>query len=275
VLDAIVAGARRSALVREAEVPPSTLLARAARAAPRAAAFRAGLARSNARNVIAECKRRSPSRGVLKREYDPVALARTYERGGAVAISILTEPSFFDGDPAHLQAVRQATALPLLQKDFIVSDYQLLEARANGADAVLLIAAALADRQLKALLARAGELELAALVEVHDEIELLRALEAGAAIIGVNNRDLRTLAVDGAATRDLIDRIPDETVAVAESGLQSVQDVERLQRAGYDAFLIGEWLMTSADPHAVLRSLRMRNAERGMRNDAPNEGGEG
>src|SRR4029079_6793672 len=159
-------------------------------------------------NVIAECKRRSPSKGVLAARYDPVAIAKQYEAGGAAAISVLTEPTFFDGALEHLGAVRAAVDLPLLRKDFIVDEYQLFEARANGADAVLLIVAGLGQAQVQRLQLRAWELGLAALVEVHNQEELMRAVDIGARIIGVNNRNLRTLAVDTEASSRLAVEMP-------------------------------------------------------------------
>jgi indole-3-glycerol phosphate synthase len=205
--------------------------------------------------VIAECKRRSPSRGVLAANYDAVAIARQYEAGGAAAISVLTEPTFFDGALEHLAAVRQAVRLPLLRKDFIVDEYQLLEARANGADAALLIVAALSQADLVRLQQRAWELELAALVEVHDDEELARAIDSGARIIGVNNRNLRTLAVDVAASGRLGARIPSNVVGVSESGLTSRADLEELAGQGYRAFLIGERFMTASEPASAIREL--------------------
>jgi indole-3-glycerol phosphate synthase len=192
---------------------------------------------------------------VLSERYDPVTIARQYEDGGAAAISVLTEPMFFDGALEHLTAVRAAVSLPLLRKDFIVDEYQLFEARAAGADAILLIVAGLAQTELASLQARAFELGLAALVEVHDEPELERAIDAGARLIGVNNRNLRTLAVDVDASYRLVSRIPREVVAVIESGLQSRDDLERLSVAGYSAFLIGERFMTDPSPAAAIRQL--------------------
>jgi indole-3-glycerol phosphate synthase len=228
---------------------------RAATFTPRGEAFLAALSRSGNANVIAECKRRSPSRGVLATDYNPVAIARQYEAGGAVAISVLTEPTFFDGALEHLAAVRQAVSLPLLRKDFIVDEYQLLEARASGADAALLIVAALSQTDLVRLQRRAWDLGLAALVEVHDDEELTRAIDSGAQIIGVNNRNLRTLAVDVAASRRLGSRIPGNVVGVSESGLTSRADLEELAGQGYKAFLIGERFMTAADPAKAIAEL--------------------
>ena len=206
-------------------------------------------------NIIAECKRRSPSRGVLARDYDPVAIATQYERGGAAAISVLTEPAFFDGAPEHLTAVRAAVAIPLLRKDFIVDEYQLFEARAMGADAVLLIVAALDQPELVRLQNRARALDLGVLVEVHDDEELMRAVDSGARVIGVNNRNLRTLAVDVEASYRLAAKMPAHVVAVSESGLQSRSDLEKLSAAGYRAFLIGERFMTDANPARAIGEL--------------------
>jgi indole-3-glycerol phosphate synthase len=195
LLATIIAATRRTVAVRQ-EARPLSVLERAATRRPRCQAFADALATSRAPRVIAECKRRSPSKGVLRPDYEPVEHARAYAAAGAAAISVLTEPTFFDGGLDHLRAVRRSVDLPLLRKDFIVSDYQLLEAVEAGADAALLIVSALDDRSLRHLLGRAAALGLAALVEVHDETELGRAVDAGATIVGVNSRNLRTLAVD-------------------------------------------------------------------------------
>lgn len=263
LLGTIVAATRRIVEVRAADVPIEALERRAAAVRPRGDRFQASLAlrqgsgqaRKDRINVIAECKRRSPSRGLLRRDYDPAVIARAYEAGGAAAISVLTEPTFFDGALEHLSAVRAAVSLPVLRKDFVVDEYQLLEARAAGADAVLLIVAALERAELARLLKRAGELGLAALVEVHDKPELARAVDAGAQMIGVNNRNLRTLDIDVDACRRLIRDIPGDVVAVAESGLRTSTELDELRALGYAAFLVGERLMTSADPGAALRDL--------------------
>jgi indole-3-glycerol phosphate synthase len=217
--------------------------------------FHAALARRDGLNVIAECKRRSPSRGVLRADYDPVAIARGYEDAGAAAVSVLTEPTFFDGSLEHLEAVRAAVAVPVLRKDFIVSEYQILEARAAGADAVLLIVAALPPVELRALAACAAALGLDALVEVHDAVELRAAIDAGARIVGVNNRNLRTLEVDVKASEAVIGLMPSDVIAVSESGLRTSEDLARLRQRGYGAFLIGERLMTVPDPGKALREL--------------------
>ena len=269
LLATIVAATRRIVEVREAREPIAVLAARADRAATesRARRFRAALERLAASGklvgnglqavprIIAECKRRSPSRGVLKADYDPVTIARRYEECGAAAVSVLTEPTFFDGALEHLQAVAAAVRVPLLRKDFIVSEYQLLEAAAAGADAVLLIAAALDRRDLARLHARALALGLDVLVETHSLDELETALDAGARIVGVNNRNLRTLEVDLAVSEALIARMPRDVLAVSESGLRSAADLVRLRQLGYQAFLIGERLMTELDPGAALKAL--------------------
>lgn len=255
LLQAIVAGTRRSVVLRQTREPRPLLEARASNRSPQGERFRASLSAPNRMNIIAECKRRSPLRGVLCREYNPVAIAQSYEAAGAVAVSILTEPTFFDGALAHLSAVRDAVQLPLMRKDFIVDEYQLLEARAHGADAVLLIVAALSDGQLRVLQHQARGLGLAALVEVHDVRELDRAMAAGADIVGVNNRNLRTLEVDTKASDEVAKRLPPGVMAVSESGLRTREDLSRLRDAGYHAFLIGEHFMSAPDPGEALGHL--------------------
>jgi indole-3-glycerol phosphate synthase len=255
VLDAIVAATRRIVAVRRAREHDADLEARASQRQPQTGRFREALSVPNRLNIIAECKRRSPSRGVLRADYDPVALATAYERAGAAALSILTEPTFFDGALEHLAAVREVVRLPLLRKDFIVDSYQLLEARANGADAVLLIVAALGDQELRTLLSAARAFGLAALVEVHDAMEVERALDAGAEIIGVNNRNLRTLDVDVRVSALAAARIPSTVVAVSESGIKTSDEMTQLRALGYRAFLVGERFMTAVDPGAALSDL--------------------
>jgi indole-3-glycerol phosphate synthase len=268
LLQTIVAATERIVAVRAAQEPAAALELRARTRTPHGARFRDQLARPDHINVIAECKRRSPSRGVLRSPYDPVDIAQAYARAGAAALSVLTEPTFFDGSLHHLSAIRDAVSLPLLRKDFIVDSYQLLEARANGADAVLLIVAALSDAQLQRLHREAHELGLAALVEVHDADEVARALAAGAEIIGVNNRNLRTLQVDTHASELAAERIPSHVVAVSESGLKNAVDLAHMRQFGYGAFLIGERLMTCADPGETLRDL-LQSAEGLSRGVAP------
>jgi indole-3-glycerol phosphate synthase len=255
LLETIVAATRRIVEVRQTSEPLAALVERAAAMPPRAGRFFGALSSLDRFNVIAECKRRSPSKGVLRADYDPVAIAKSYADAGAAAISVLTEPTFFDGSLEHLAAVRAAVDVPLLRKDFIVSEYQLLEAKAAGADAVLLIAAALRPAELKVLHDHARRHRLDALVEVHDARELAIALDVGARIVGVNNRNLRTLEVDVHASENLIAGVPREVVAVSESGLKTAEDLIRLRALGYRAFLIGERFMSAADPGMALKGL--------------------
>jgi indole-3-glycerol phosphate synthase len=255
LLGAIVASTRQSLGHRRARQPLRDLERRAAEARPRGDLFVEALRRPGRLNVIAECKRRSPSRGLLRADYRPARIAAGYEASGAAAISVLTEPAFFDGAPEHLAAVREAVSLPVLRKDFVVDEYQVIEARAWGADAVLLIVAALDAAGLRRLDACARGLGLASLVEVHDARELAVALEADARVVGVNNRNLRTLAVDPAASLALGPAIPAGVVAVAESGLRAHADLCRLRDARYDAFLVGERLMEAERPGDALAAL--------------------
>jgi len=255
LLATIVAATRRSVEVRQEREPIANLASKADARIGAAGRFRAALTGNDRFNVIAECKRRSPSKGVLRAVYDPVAIARSYADAGAAAISVLTEPTFFDGSLAHLEAVRAAVSVPLLRKDFIVSDYQLFEARAAGADAVLLIVAAIERAELDRLAKRAISIGLDVLVEVHTADELTTALDVGARIVGVNNRNLRTLEVDVRASEALVGRIPRDVVAVSESGLRSAADLLRLRDLGYRAFLVGERFMAAEDPGGELRGL--------------------
>jgi indole-3-glycerol phosphate synthase len=205
--------------------------------------------------VIAEMKQRTPSMGVLAEEYRPIDLARAYTEGGAAAISVLTHMASFGGRPEHIGSARLATHLPILRKDFVTDPYEVGEARAAGADAVLLIVAALDSSRLAELLRVARRRGIAALVEVHDEGEVKTAVEAGADVIGVNNRDLRTFNVDLGLTERLRKVTPSEVVLVAESGIHSVEDARRMREAGADAILVGEALMRAEDPAARIREL--------------------
>lgn len=254
VLDGIVARTRQDVADRSAKHSLEEMRAAAEQQAP-ARPFAARLSRPAHVNVIAEHKRRSPSRGAIREDLEPEDVAKGYEAGGAAALSVLTDEPFFGGRLEHLTAARAATALPALRKDFIVDPWQVWEARAAGADAVLLIVAALEDDSLRALLALAREAGLEALVEVHNRRELDRALGAGAAIVGVNNRDLRTLEVSLQTALALATAMPKGVVTVAESGIRTGEDIRKLQGAGFDAFLIGERLMGSPDPGQALRSL--------------------
>jgi indole-3-glycerol phosphate synthase len=206
-------------------------------------------------SCIAEIKRRSPSKGDLSPDLQPDLVAKEYLAGGAACLSVLTDAQFFGGSAADLVAARQAADLPVLRKDFTVQESDVADARLMGADAVLLIAAALADEELRSCAALAGELGLAALVEVHDEEELARALAAGARLVGVNQRDLRTFRVDHERACAMAARLPPEVVAVAESGIRGADDARRLADAGYDAVLVGETLVRAGDRSAALRQL--------------------
>jgi indole-3-glycerol phosphate synthase len=258
-LDRILDAHRRAAA---ADARSLDALVAEARACPPARGFTAALRRPSPAGaagsgiaVIAEIKRRSPSKGPLAPDLDPAVLAKTYEAAGAACLSVLTDTEFFGGSVADLQAAREATALPVLRKDFTVSGHDVCDARIMGADCVLLIAAALDDTELAGLHALAVEIGLDALVEVHDEPELDRALAAGATLVGVNQRDLVTFEVDTARAVRLAGRIPAGAVRVAESGVRGGDDARRLRAAGYDAVLVGETLVTAADPAATLVAL--------------------
>ncbi len=254
VLDAILARTRERVAADQGRRPLGSTHP-AVTAAPAARPFAEAIARAGRVNVIAEHKRRSPSRGAIREDLLPADVARRYAAAGAVAISVLTDEPFFGGRMAHLEEVRAAAPVPVLRKDFVLDPWQVWEARAAGADAVLLIVAALTDSELGGLLAVAREAGMGALVEVHDRRELDRALAAGTRIVGVNNRDLKTLAVSLDTALALAPAIPDDVVAVAESGIRTGADLRRLQGAGFDAFLVGEHLMSAPDPGEALRDL--------------------
>ncbi|HEY4411196.1 MAG TPA: indole-3-glycerol phosphate synthase TrpC [Acidimicrobiia bacterium] len=229
-------------------------LVEAARRAPEPRPFRPAVTQDGLA-VIAELKRRSPSRGDLAPELDPAAVASSYAAGGAACLSVLTDARFFGGSPADLGAARRAVDLPVLRKDFTVSEADVCDARLMGADAVLLIVAALADAELVRLRGLARELGLAALIEVHDEAELERALDAGADLVGVNQRDLTTFEVDHQRAEHMAPRIPGGVVKVAESGVRGAADAARLAGSGFDAVLVGESLIRAPDRQAAVRSL--------------------
>lgn len=254
-LEAILLSKRSEVEQRRAEADLG-MLERVARAHARRP-FLPALVRSG-RSIIAEMKQASPSRGVLRQDYQPVALAAAYQRAGARALSVLTDGPFFGGTLEHLAAARAACGLPILRKDFILDEFQVLESAAAGADAVLLIVAALpaddADAALRCLLKRTASWGMDALVEVHDEAELDRALAAGARLIGVNNRDLRTFEVNLETSVRLAPKL-NRVTAVSESGLRSAADLARLEALGYRAFLVGEQLVTAEDPGAALEAL--------------------
>jgi len=253
VLDRIL-DARRAAVEHRKRILPETALKYGAKAATPLRDFSAALS-CDGLNVLAELKPASPSRGTLRDPFDPIALARSLEAAGAAALSVLTEEEFFHGSLKNLRDARKSISLPVLRKDFVFDSWQVWEARANDADSFLLIVAVLDDSQLRDLLALGRELGMEPLVEIHTVAELDRALLAGARIIGVNNRDLKTLAVRPETSFELIDRIPDHCIAVSESGLRTHDDLLRLRGAGFDAFLIGEQLMLAPDPAAALATL--------------------
>ena len=253
VLESIVEGVREDLAAREAVVSFDTIKAMAAKAAPPRDAFSA--LRGTDVGVIAEVKRRSPSKGDLATIADPAALARDYELAGARVISVLTEQRRFGGSLADFDAVRARVDIPLLRKDFVVSPYQVHEARAHGADLVLLIVAALEQNALESLLDRVESLGMTALVEVHTAEEADRALEAGAKVIGVNARDLRSLEVDRDVFGRLAPGLPADVVKIAESGVRGPSDLMTYAGAGADAVLVGEGLVATDDPKAALVQL--------------------
>ena len=223
--------------------------------APEPRAFRTALANPGHVALIAECKRRSPGAGDIRPDLDPGVLTRGYERAGARALSVLTDSTYFGGDLDDIRAVRASTSLPILRKDFTLHPLQLLEARVGGADAVLLIVRILSDVDLSALHAEARSLGLDVLVEVHDEVELERAVALGADLVGINNRDLSTFTTDLDTTLRLLDGVPDDVVLVSESGVRTPNDVARLGGAGVDAVLVGETLLRGEDPEVTARGL--------------------
>ena len=248
-----VAALRRRSAILEAEVvdaPPARDMVSALRAPEHVA-------------LIAECKRRSPGAGEIRPDLDPRSLTLGYEESGAAAISVLTDATYFGGSLDDLRAARDATTVPILRKDFTVDPVQVVEARAGGADAVLLIVRILDDAALRALFSEVEALGMTALVETHDEGELLRAVELGAALIGINNRDLATFTTDLDTTIGLLEQVPDGTVIVSESGIRGAEDVARLGAVGVDAVLVGETLLRAADPAAAAGQLaRVPRVER-------------
>jgi indole-3-glycerol phosphate synthase len=254
ILDRIVEVRRESVAHRKRVLPEVALKIAAKEKASPARDFAAALSRDGF-NVIAELKKASPSRGILREEYAPALLAASVEQGGAAAISVLTEEDFFLGSLGDLKAARKVVQIPILRKDFIFDPWQVWEARAAGADSFLLIAAVLGDALLRELLELGRSLKMEPLVEVHSREELDRVVNDGARIIGVNNRDLRNFEVRLETSLALVDSIPEECIAVSESGIHSHDDLARLRAAGFDAFLIGEQLMKGADPGQELRAL--------------------
>jgi len=257
ILQRILARKHEEIAARSAQLPRALLETRIAQAPPLrgfadaiAAKIGAGLPA-----VIAEVKKASPSKGVIRPDFDPAAIARSYEAGGAACLSVLTDVDFFQGDDAYLQQARAACALPVLRKDFVVDPYQVLEARALGADCILLIVAALDDRRMAELAMLAADLGMDVLVEVHDIDELERALQIPARLLGINNRNLRTFEVSLETTLTLRDAVPRDRILVTESGISAPADVQRMRAAGVDAFLVGETFMRDPHPGAALQRL--------------------
>jgi indole-3-glycerol phosphate synthase len=255
ILDTIVASKREKINAARIRMPELEL-ERRLNQAPRLRDFRAALERPGEIQIIAEVKKSSPSAGVLRADFDPLAIAQIYEKHGAATVSILTDEPFFQGKLEYVAAIRQTVALPLLRKDFILDRYQLLEARAAGADAVLLIAEILPGKELRQLLQQANELGLQSLVEFHETNELQRVIDSGAELIGINNRNLRSFVTRLEHTLELLPRIPKGRCLVSESGIRTRQDVRRLEEAGVRAVLVGETLMRAADIGATLDDLR-------------------
>ena len=267
VLDDIIAGVRQDLKEREDRVPLARIKEMETQVPEAKDALGALRNRDGAVKIISEVKRSSPSKGALAAIPDPAALASTYEAGGASVISVLTEQRRFNGSLADLGAVRAAVDIPILRKDFIVTPYQIHEARAHGADLVLLIVAALEQNVLVSLLERTRSLGMEALVETHSRLEALRAMEAGASIIGVNARNLKTLEVDRSTVEQVIDVIPQDVVAVAESGVANAHDVFEYAKWGADAVLVGEALVTSGDPRASIQDMVSAGQHPALRTD--------
>jgi indole-3-glycerol phosphate synthase len=254
ILTRIVEAKRKRLQVARMRVP-EPIVKRMAETAQPVPSFREALESRGPVRIIAEVKKASPSKGVLKADLDPAKQARIYRDAGACAVSVVTEEDFFQGDLGWVSIIREASNLPVLRKDFVYEPFQVYETRAAGASAILLIVAMLEPGRLKDLISLARSLNLDALVEVHDEAELGEALEGGASLIGVNNRDLKTFNVDIQTSVRLAKIIPDDRYFIVESGIHSKADIDLLLKAGTDAFLIGEHLLTSADPAASIRGL--------------------
>jgi len=246
ILDEIVASKRREVAAAQLRMPLEEMEDQAV-SAPPVRDFRAALAGPGPIQLIAEVKKASPSAKVIRADFDPIAIARTYQAHGAACLSVLTDAPYFQGHLSYLARIRATVAVPLLRKDFIIADYQVVEARLAGADAILLIAEILDDETMSRLLARARSLGMAALVEFHEEVNLPRVLASGADLVGINNRDLRRFVTDLDQTLRLRDKIPPEVLLVSESGIRTRADVERLEAAGVSAILVGETLMRAPD----------------------------
>lgn len=249
ILERIVAAKRAEIAAARKRIPEVKL-----DAAPPVRDFVAAL-RAKQPAVIAEIKRASPSKGLLRRDFDPAAIAQSYEKGGAACMSVLTDREFFQGAPEHLSAARRACALPVLRKDFVIDPYQVYESRALGADCILLIAACLDGRKMRELESVSHDLGMAVQVEVHDAAELERALELATPLLGINNRNLRSFETRLETTLDLLPRVPADRIVITESGILSRADVARMRERGVEAFLVGETFMRAEDPGAALAEL--------------------
>jgi indole-3-glycerol phosphate synthase len=254
ILDRILEAKRAEVATAKKRVPLAGLRSLAAWHEARRG-FAAAIRDTSGRCIIAEIKKASPSRGLIRADFDPAAHARDYDRAGATCISVLTDEAFFSGSLAHLEQARRSCSRPLLRKDFVIDDYQLAEARAYGADAALLIVAALDPAALGSLLAAARQNELDVLTEVHDERELETALAAGATLIGINNRNLKSFETSTDVTRRLMALVPEGTIVISESGLGAVAELADLERRGVRGFLIGESLMAAPSPGRALARL--------------------
>jgi indole-3-glycerol phosphate synthase len=257
VLDQICNKTRAEVARRIAACPLETVIEKA-KAASKPRGFEQALRQKSGSGdpaLIAEVKKASPSKGIIRTDFNPAEIAQSYERGGASCLSVLTDIPYFQGHDSYLEAARGASTLPVLRKDFMLEPYQIYESRALGADCVLLIMAALDDSMAASLQGIARDLGMSVLVEVHDAQELSRAVDIGATMIGVNARNLKTLVVDTQTSLDLADKIPDTALKIAESGIHSADDLQRLQQAGYQAFLVGESLMRQENIESATRLL--------------------
>ena len=254
ILDTIVAHKQEEVKIQKSQLPLSELRKTLRDMTP-TRDFKAAISTPGQISLIAEVKKASPSKGIIREDFDPIAIAQIYQSSGAAAISVLTDERFFQGSLSYLTAIREVTSIPLLRKDFIIDEYQIYQARAAGADAILLIAAILELETMQTFLNIAYSLDLNCLVEVHTESELRRVLDADAQIVGINNRDLNTFQTNLNTTVQLRKLIPQDKIVVSESGIHSSRDVKMLQECGVNAILVGESLMRSADINAKVKEL--------------------